>query len=89
MAKVIMTIAPEDGMFFENINSFETENYIGIWDRVRDEFVLLDKTAAYFEPYYLDGDYKDLRELDEAVYEECEEHITEVFDTSKYEIKLV
>lgn len=89
MAKVIMTIAPEDGMFFENINSFETENYIGIWDRVRDEFMLLDKTASYFEPYYLDGDYKDLRELDEAVYEECEEHITEVFDTSEYKIKLV
>lgn len=88
MAKVIMTIAPEDGMMFENILSFKTENYVGLWDRVLDQFILMNKSGVNFEPFYLNGIYEDLKELDDAVYTECDEHITEVFDRSDYTITL-
>lgn len=88
MAKVIMVIAPEDGMYFEDICSFKTENYIGIWNDIADKFMLMKKSGGYFEPWYLDEEYESLRELDDAVYEICEEHITEVFDKPSYTITL-
>ena len=89
MAKVIVTIAPEDGMCFENILSFKTENYIGIWDNVSEGFVLMRKSAIYFEPYFIGGyRLEDLKDLDDFVYEKCDEHITEVFDKSDYTIEL-
>lgn len=90
MAKVIMTIAPEDGMCFESIMSFKTENYIGIWNNATDEFMLIRQSACrgYFEPYFLEGTYDELRELDDAVYETVEEHITEVFNHSNYTFEL-
>lgn len=90
MAKVIMTIAPEDGMCFENIMSFKTESYIGLWNNVIDRFMLMNQSNynGYFEPYTLEGNYEELIELDEAVYELIDEHITEVFDHSNYKIEL-
>lgn len=93
MAKVIMTIAPEDGMMFENIMSFQTENHIGIWDNVEEVFVLMSKSSRVFEPWYLynlddNGYFEDLKELDKAVYEKCEEHIKDVFDKCSYTIEL-
>lgn len=87
MAKVIVTIAPEDGMFFEDILSFETENYIGIWDYGEDRFMTLNKSGKYFEPKFL-KQVENLRELDDAVYEEYEEHITDVYDRTDYKIEL-
>lgn len=90
MAKVIMTIAPEDDMCFDNIMSFKTESYIGLWNNVIDKFVLMNQSIynGYFEPYTLDEDCENLRDLDEAVYELVDEHITEVFDHSNYKIEL-
>jgi hypothetical protein len=87
MAKVITTIASEDGMDFEEIMSFKTENYIGIWDAASERFALLLKSGIYFEPYHLDT-CDDLRELDDQVFNRCEEHIIEVFDQSCYSIVL-
>lgn len=88
MAKVIMTMAPDDGMSFEDIMSFKTKNHIGIWDCVKTKFMMVRESSYYFEPWYLDGCYKNLSELDEAVYNDCTEHIEEVFDMSKYTITL-
>lgn len=88
MAKVIMTIAPEDGMCFEDIMSFKTINCVGIWDSTRGEFALMRQFSAYFEPLYIVGRYENLQELDNAVFEECSEHITEVFNKSNYTIEL-
>ena len=93
MAKVIMTIAPEDGMSFDSVMSFKTENHVGIWDSAEEKFMLMPKHEKYFEPWYLcdlygNGFFEDLKELDEAVYEKCEEHITDVFDRSNYTIEL-
>lgn len=90
MAKVIMTIAPEDDMCFDNIMSFKTESYIGLWNNVADRFMLMNRSIynGYFEPYILEENYENLRDLDEAVYELVDEHITEVFDHSNYKIEL-
>ena len=90
MAKVIMTIAPEDDMCFDNIMSFKTESYIGLWNNVADRFMLMNRSvySGYFEPYILEENYENLRDLDEAVYELVDEHITEVFDHSNYKIEL-
>ena len=88
MAKVILTIAPEDGMFFEDIMSFKTENYVGIWDNAKGSFMLMRQSGRYFEPWYLEGNYENLQELDNAVCEECDEHITEVFSGSDYNFEL-
>ena len=41
-----------------------------------------------FEPWLLEGTYENLSELDCDVYRLCEEHITDVFDTSGYTIVL-
>lgn len=89
MAKVIMTIVADNGMDLGNILSFKTENYIGIWDGVNEGFALIRKTGECFAPYFLGGyRYKDLRELYDVVYEECQEYITEVFDNSNYSFVL-
>ena len=87
MAKVVLTIAADDGMCFEQIMSFKTENHIGIWNCVEECFVLMKQHDIWFEPWLL-GKSNDLQELDDIVFEKCDEHITEVFDSSTYEIKL-
>ena len=94
MAKVIITIAPENGMCMDRIMSFKTDNYIGIWDTEAEKFALMKKSSKYFEPWYISfedgsGFCEALKELDEAVYEKCEEHITDVFDKSNYTIELI
>lgn len=88
MAKVIMTIAPEGNMCFEEILSFKTDRHVGIWDSAGERFVLMRQSDMVFEPWLLDGVYENLSELDSDVYRLCEEHITDVFDTSGYTIIL-
>ena len=90
MAKVITTIAAENGMDFEDIMSFKTNDYVGIVDQANGGFMLMRKQSAYFEPCYIEYRRcgKNLQELDDVVFEECGEHIAEVFDHSNYAIKL-
>ena len=88
MAKVILTIAPEDGMYFGDILSFKTDNYIGIYNNVREHFMLIRASDKYFEPYFIDEEFDSLQELDDMVFEKCDEHITDVYDTARYEISL-
>lgn len=87
MAKVITTITAEDGMDFEKIMSFNTRHYIGIYAANESTFVLLEKSSTYFEPRILQYCYS-LKELDDVVFAECQEHIMEVFDNSDYTIEL-
>lgn len=71
--------------------SFKTENYIGIWDGVKEDFMLIRKSDMHFEPWYLHQEgkeYDNLASLDKAVCDLCDEHIAEVFDTSEYTIVL-
>lgn len=87
MAKVITTIAAEDGMDFENICSFKTENYIGLWNYVEDCYTLIEKNEIEFYPHNL-SKCTNLKELDDAVFDRCDEHITDVFDHCTYTIEL-
>lgn len=87
MAKVITTIAAENGMDFVDIMSFKTTNYTGIYASNEDAFVLLANSGTYFEPLILEC-CDNLKELDDIVFAKCEEHIVEVFDESNYTIEL-
>jgi hypothetical protein len=87
MAKVIMALTPENGMEFFNIMSFETKSYIGLWNQDKGGFVLLRKSSRLYEPICLE-ECSSLKELDDMVYMECEEHIVEVYEDSFYTISL-
>ena len=86
--KLKRMLAPENGADFENIVSFATESYIGIWDHNNNSFFLIAKEDSEFNCEEL-GNFDTLDELDDAVYDECCEHIEEVFESSAYKITLV
>lgn len=93
MAKIIKTIAIENGMGVDDINSFETENYIGIYDDSHNDFIILSKSESGGEfgidfLGYRYGGLSSLEEFDNAVFKICEEHILEVFKSSSYAITL-
>jgi hypothetical protein len=50
MVKLIRTLAPENGMAFEDVLSFETENYVGLWNHVNDTFVIFARSEDCFSP---------------------------------------
>lgn len=87
MAKVITTLAAEDGLNFNYICSFKTESCIGIWNYANDNFMLVNKSDIKFRPYFIPN-CKNLEELDKKVYDACDEHITEVFKDSGYTFTL-
>lgn len=88
MAKVITTIAPENGMDYGDISCFKTESYIGFWEDGYGKFVLMPQSSGYFDIRWIDEYPKNLAALDDAVMEEVNEHITEVFDDASYYIVL-
>lgn len=87
MIKLTRVLAPEDGTEYENINSFATEGYIGIWNGDLAKFVLIAKRDGAFCPATLPF-CGSLDELDEAVYKECGERIREVSESGGYEIRI-
>lgn len=87
MAKVITTIAAENGMDFESILSFKTDSYIGIWDDRSNCFLVVAESDLLFAPIYLEP-CESLQELDDMVFEECDEHILYVFDSGAYKFSL-
>lgn len=87
MIKLVRTLTPENGMDFGNILSFETENYIGIWNYEEDKYVLIAKSDNEFRLYHLSS-CDTLDELDELVYQECKERIIGVSDNCNYTISL-
>lgn len=88
MAKIITTIAVENGMDIDEICSFETENFIGIWNHANDNFMLILKSDIEFHPFVVKN-CDDLRELDYQVYEKCGEHIVEAYSTSTYNFEIL
>ena len=87
MIKVIKTLKAENDMPFMDIMSFKTANYIGIWNYVTEEWVLM---KAFDTELYLTiiPECNSLEELDDKVFYDCEEHIEYVSDRSEYEILL-
>lgn len=90
MIKVVYTIKPENNMDITDIGSFETENYIGIYDWSYDKYALIFKSDTEFSVKYLDeGGYGDMQELDDAVMAAVGEHIVSVSDTTRYKLEIV
>ena len=85
MIKVTRILAPENGMPTNEINSFETENYYGIWDHNLDRFALIKKKEIEYSSEHLSKSYYDnLQEIDDEVYELIEERIIGVSDSSSF-----
>ena len=87
MVKLIHTIAPENGMDFEEICSFETKTMIGIWNHESNRFVLFAPDDIEFHLWTLPA-CKSLEQLDQEVYNIVEEHIVGVSDSSTYNITI-
>ena len=90
MIKLVRTLTPENGMDFEDILSFETENYIGIWNYGEDRYVLIPRDSDYDPEFYLHtlDECNNLDELDNAVFKICDEHIIGVSENGAYRIVL-
>lgn len=83
--KIVRSIAIEGTLEYEDIRSFETEDFFGIWDTSESAFVLLPKTNFQYHHITLNR-CSTLAELDDAVFKECLEHITSVSRSSAYSI---
>lgn len=88
MEKVVRALRTENNMHFDEVLSFTTESYIGVWSGLHNKFVLICREDVEFNPVLI-GNPKDLQELDDAVYEECEEHIIKVSDRAYYKFTLL
>lgn len=88
MAKLKKVLTADNGMIFDDCCSFETENYVGIWSDTSDRYLLVAKEGRLFSQVELPicSDYSDLFD---AVYNECEEVIVEVYSSGGYEIAIV
>ena len=87
MAKLVRMLAPDNGMDFDDICAFKTEELIGLYDYEQDEFVLICSESDELHIFSLDR-CKSLQELYEQVLNRFGEHITDVFGRSKYRIVL-
>ena len=87
MQKVIRKLVPENNMDFEDICSFETESYIGIWDQKSEDYVVIAKSDCEFWLYPLPP-CSDLEELDNKVYDLVEEHIIGVSECLRYTFRI-
>ena len=87
MVKLIRTLAPENGMNFDEIGCFQTASYVGFWNHELGRYALVAKSDVEFHLVHLQP-CKNLDELDDRVYGQCEEHIISVSDRAEYEINL-
>ena len=88
MIKLTRILAPANGADFEDICSFSTKNYVGVWDHEANAFALFAKSDIEFN-YMLLPRCESLDELDDAVYAKCDEHIEEVSESSSYEFRII
>ena len=68
------------------------DDKIPVWDGSIDIHKAIDsnsKEDIEFCPIHLSESISSLDELDDAVYDKCDEHIEEVFDHCKYKIQLL
>ena len=82
-AKITRTIVVEGDLEYEDIRTFETEGYFGVWDHDENSFVLMAKTNFQFHKIVLETCYT-LAELDDSVFKECLEHIQSVSKCGAY-----
>lgn len=87
MISLIRTLTPANGLEFEEICSFETDGFVGIWNHVSDRFVLVARGSSEFNLMTLPA-CENLDQLDREVYNLIEEHIIGVSDSSTYNIMI-
>lgn len=87
MIKLIRKLVPENNISFADVLSFKTENHVGFWNEINNSFLLFPDWSCTFECSIL-PDCGTFEELDEAVYQLCEEHIDSVSYSSAYAIRL-
>lgn len=93
MIELKRVIAPIDDTPFDEICSFETENYIGMY--VDDfpkyhisGFILMPKDDIEFGIIFIEIP-NDLEKLDTIVYGKVEEHIESVSTSRRLEVKII
>lgn len=86
MERVIRKLTTENDMDITEVSSFETEDYVGIWDEIDDKYVLLRKSGFLLSVQYIDSP-ENIEKLDETVHGLCNQHILNVGRHEKYSIK--
>ncbi len=86
MERVIRKLTTENDMDITEVSSFETEDYVGIWDEIDDKYVLLRKSGFLLSVQYIDSP-ENIEKLDETVHGLCNQHILNVCRHEKYSIK--
>jgi len=87
MVGIVRTIKPEKEMRFDDILSFETNNFIGIYDHGHCGFTLIAKQDEEFSSMKIEY-ASDLEDLDNQVFASCEEHIIGVSRNNAYKLIL-
>ena len=84
MIKVIRTLYPENNISFDDICSFKTENFVGIYEENSCKFIIMPQNDYSFRIKIL-PQCNTLDELDNTVYYITGERITEVSECSEFE----
>ena len=92
MIKLKRILAPVDDTLFDEICSFETENYIGVFVdpfpvAYTSGYVIMPKSDIGFSLAYADN-ANTLEQLDEIVFSKVDEHIIAVSTSQSLEIKI-
>lgn len=92
MIKLKRILAPVDDTPFDEICSFETENYIGIFVdpfpiAFTSGYVIMPKSDSEFSFAFVD-EANTLEQLDEIVLRKVDEHITAVSTSRCLDIKI-
>ena len=90
MIGLIRSLSPKNGMSFEDICSFETENYYGIYNHTGEEFLIIAKEDNGMNLCAIDShSCHSLDELDVETYTICAEHIIGVSTSQKYKFQVI
>lgn len=92
MIELKRVIAPADGTPFDEICSFETENYIGIYvgnfPKVYEAgYIIMPKSDIEYSIDFIKTP-NNLEELDSIVYDKVDEHINYVSTSRCLEVKI-
>lgn len=92
MIELKRILAPVDDTSFDEICSFETENYIGVFIDTfpvafTSGYVIMPKNDIEFSFVFID-EANTLEQLDEIVFRKVDEHITAVSTSGSLDIKI-
>lgn len=88
MIQLRRVLAPIDDTSFDDIRSFTTEEYYGLYDFGCNQWIIFPKEDIEFNSEHL-GSPDTLEELDEKVHEATGEHILSVSEDQRYRFVLV